>query len=189
MPLPKTDLQLDIVLSEAIAQSSKPLSILLHQNVSATAVKSVKLAPWELTEKLLPGEKVYTVVAIKTLSDVKGFMLILFTEDQAQKLATYLAGKFETKLVTGLSDLEKSALKEIANILSGAILSQISVSTNASAPVTIPDLSTDMVKAALDELCAEVATRTTRATACITDFNITPLNISATLIFVAESRD
>lgn len=174
------------LLNRSLIDSSKPLTKLLHHEVSLKTKRSEVLKPWEISEHFDKADEVFTVVAVRLLNEIKGFMLVLFREECALKLAEHLAGNYETKITSELSSLEKSALKEFANIVAGSVLTHVSHVTEANASVTIPDLSTDMIKATLDELSAEIALREDKAHAISHEFVVSPLDINGSFVFILD---
>ncbi len=174
------------LLNRALSESSESLTKLLKHEVHLKTKRSEILEPWEITEHFAQADEVFTVVAVKLINEIKGFMLIVFKEKCALKIAEHLTSKYETKINTDLSELEKSALKEVGNIVAGSVLTKVSRISEVSASVTIPDLSTDMIKATLDELSAEIALREDKAHAISNDFVITPLDINGSFVFILD---
>lgn len=112
-------------------------------------VPQVKLLTFsELAEIIGGAETLVAGILLNLTGDITGSMLFILESSDARRLVQQLmgCGGNEDKL---FSDLEKSALQEIGNIISGAYLSAISSLTKLTISVSVPSLAFDMAGAIL----------------------------------------
>ena len=88
---------------------------------------------------------VYLVVE----GDISGSIMFLLQEQSAHTLVAKLMGLPPQESGGGFTDMEKSALKEIGNIMTGAYLNSLSSLTNLTITESVPDLTIDMAGAIL----------------------------------------
>lgn len=89
--------------------------------------------------------------------DITGSIMFLLEEKAAEILISKLMG-MPPSGEPGFNDIEKSALKEIGNIITGAYLNSLSALTNMKIIPSIPDLCTDMAGAILSVPAIEFGT-------------------------------
>ncbi|MGN1314255.1 MAG: chemotaxis protein CheC [Lachnospiraceae bacterium] len=122
------------------------LATMLQSKVDMT-VPQVKLLKFSEVGTLLGGEEqVMAGVYLAITGDIKGSIMFLVKEDVALHLIKKMMGDMATDLY---GEMEKSALKEISNIITGAYLNALSSMTNLTIVPSIPDLCIDMAGAIL----------------------------------------
>lgn len=110
-------------------------------------VPEVRLLKFSEIGQLLGGEEqVMAGVYLAIEGDINGSIMFLVKEDVAMHLIRKLLGDMTSDT---MGDMEKSALKEISNIITGAYLNAMSSMTNLSIIPSIPDLCIDMAGAIL----------------------------------------
>ncbi len=110
-------------------------------------VPEVRLLKFSEIGQLLGGEEqVMAGVYLAIEGDINGSIMFLVKEDVAMHLIRKLLGDMTSDT---MGEMEKSALKEISNIITGAYLNAMSSMTNLSIVPSIPDLCIDMAGAIL----------------------------------------
>jgi chemotaxis protein CheC len=95
-----------------------------------------------------PGEVVSAVI-VKVEGDVQGRTLQVFEGTTAAKLVSYLLNMREPEFPAGFGDLERSAVKEIGNVIVGAYLNALAEFTGLSITISVPAFAIDMAAAIL----------------------------------------
>ncbi len=120
-----------------------------------------------------PEELVVTVY-LKISGEAKeksmhvGSFLLIFNEEEAINFANLVQNKKSSQL----KELDKDALKETGNILSGACLNAISQFLDFKLVESLPDISVDMLNSTLDALLAGMAHISKDSIVFKTDFSI-----------------
>ena len=174
------------LLHHSVTSSSVALSKLLKKDVELMATESYFAPLWEIADYFEPYDEIYTAVAMKLSESIKGVALMVLKEESAIKLAQTLTGALDNSSQNSLNELKISALKETANIIFGALLTKISEVSNVQLISSIPALTTDMLKASLDELCGEIAMESSHALAFSTSLDILPLDIEGKIILIID---
>lgn len=101
-------------------------------------------------------QEVETVVLLKFLGDTPGVMLLSFPSQSALKLASYLTQGHKKQLPV-LDELDRSALCETGNVLSGAVIASLSKFLDLNILQSVPDTATDMFGSIIDAVVVELA--------------------------------
>ena len=110
-------------------------------------VPQVKLLRFSEIGKILGGEEqVMAGVYLAMEGDITGSIMFLVKEDVAIHLVRKLMGDMASDV---MGEMEKSALKEISNIITGSYLNALSTMTNLKIYPSVPDLTIDMAGAIL----------------------------------------
>ncbi|MGN0289671.1 MAG: chemotaxis protein CheC [Lachnospiraceae bacterium] len=110
-------------------------------------VPQVRLIPFPEVGALLGGEEqVMAGTYLAITGDITGSIMFLVKEDVALHLIQKLMGGMAEDIY---GEMERSALKEISNIITGAYLNALSSMTNLKIIPSIPDLCIDMAGAIL----------------------------------------
>jgi chemotaxis protein CheC len=91
-------------------------------------------------------EQVMAGIYLAIEGDITGSIMFLVKEEVAIHLVKKIMGDMASDT---MGDMEKSALKEIANIITGAYLNALSAMTNLKIYPSVPDLTIDMAGAIL----------------------------------------
>lgn len=111
---------------------------------SITKVHDVVMSPNDST----------TAIYIPIMGDVTGDIFVLLPQHTAGMLADLMIGN-PVGSTTIISEFEKSALKELGNITTGVIVTEIANQLKLSMMLTVPNLATDMVGALIDQVLIE----------------------------------
>ena len=138
--------------------ASESLSKLINQDVEVKAL-AVRAVPIEKISELIGSpEDMVTTVIMEVTGEAVGNIMLIYPQQSAINVADFLA-KRELGTTTQLDGLDKSALKESGNIISGSFLSAISNYLKINMVESIPDIATDMLKATMDFALAKFAKR------------------------------
>jgi len=110
------------------------------------AVPSVDVLDYEQTANLFPDkEEVLSFVSLKVLGEATGALVFILKEKMALGLCDILMGQASGTTVN-LGDIERSALKEVVNIIGSSYLTALSEMTGIHALVTTPDYHQGAIK-------------------------------------------
>ncbi len=111
-------------------------------------VPQVKLLEFSDVGELMGGEEqLMAGIYLSVEGDIDGSILFLLRKESARKLIEMLMGTISEG--DDLSDMEKSALKEIGNIITASYLNSLATLTNLVIYPSVPALSIDMAGAIL----------------------------------------
>ncbi len=133
-------------------------SDVLGKMIGKTVIINVPTATFIPVEKMssIFGEKddALVILFFLILGDVKGNMVISFSESQATLISNYLLGTNDDRL--DLNEDKKSALKEVGNILASAYLTAMSNLAGFSLRPSVPYLAFDKVDAVVDPIIIDI---------------------------------
>jgi len=148
------------------------LSQLVGRSVSLSVPK-VAVVPFPQISDILGGpEAEVAALYMKVYGDTRGNILIVFPPDNLATLAGQMLGKPVSSLHSP-SELERSAMLELGNILSSAYLSAISQLLHISLIPSVPSLAVDMVGAVLEAPILEISRVADTALVLQTEFQDT----------------
>ena len=123
------------------------LATMLQTKVDMS-VPQVRLLKFPEVGAILGGEEqIVAGVYLAISGDITGSIMFLVKEEVAVHLINKLMGSETARDLQG--ELERSALKEVSNIIVGAYLNALSGMTNLRITPSIPDLCIDMAGAIL----------------------------------------
>ncbi len=159
------------------------LSQLINTKIDMNVPKVEMLTFAELAEIIGGAETLVAGILLNLEGDIEGTMLFILESSAARLFVQQLMG-----CVTGdegeFSDIEKSALQEIGNIISGAYLSAISGMTNLTINVSVPSLAFDMAGAILSVPAIEFGKLGDKALLIQSVFNDMNVDISGYFILI-----
>ena len=137
----------------AAGNAATALSKLIGQEVPVS-LPSVRLLQVEkVHEEVGPTNQLSTVALVRIKGDVTGLMLFSFAPDDARAAAD----RTNQEQTGGtFSDEKQTVLREMTNIVGGAVLNAIGTFLNLELMQSIPDTATDMLGALLDPFTAEL---------------------------------
>ncbi len=146
------DFQLDVlkeVGNIGAGNAATALSRLLDKPVDMRVPSVRILAFSEIAESLGGPEEVVIAIFMRVEGDAPGNMFFILTQSSASRLLHNFVGlKVSNQEV--FSEMEISALSEIANILVGSYLSSLADLTKLALSPTVPALAVDMAGAILN---------------------------------------
>ena len=139
------------VASIGAGNAATSLSNMLNGKIEMT-VPEVNIMPVDQIPEIMGGaENLIVAMLVEIEGDVEGGVLFALDTPAANRLIELLTGQ-EVKVEENLGDLEASALKEIANILTGSNLNAFSQMLDLTIKPDVPSLAYDMAGAIL-EVC------------------------------------
>nr|WP_310602593.1 chemotaxis protein CheC [Anaerosporobacter sp.] len=124
------------------------LSQLINAKVDMKVPKVDLLGFRELPDLVGGAENIVVGILLTLEGDIDGMMMFMLEEDSAHHLVDMLMG-MTTEEKREFTEMDKSALNEIGNIIAGAYLSSLSALTNMRIAASIPYMSIDMSGAIL----------------------------------------
>lgn len=132
-------------------------------------------------------EDVVVAVLLKLLGEASGFMLLVFPRKSALELADLLTRGYK-KEIKVLDEIDRSALQEVGNILSGASLTALSKFLDINIIQSVPDTATDMWEAIIDSILAEIGTASESILLFKVEFSIGEREIEGNLFFLFDPQ-
>lgn len=122
------------------------LASLLQSKVDMK-VPNVMMLDFKDVGNLLGGEEQELVAAyLGVEGDITGSILFLIQKETAMMMARKLLGDYCGE---DLGEMERSAVKEVSNIITGSYLNALATLTNLTIYPSVPDLAVDMAGAIL----------------------------------------
>ena len=126
------------------------LSVLLQNNLRME-MPVVKIMSFDEVPEMIGGaETVVSAVLTHFDGDVSGMILFVLELNEAKNLAGSMLNKTYDEGFTQFDHMDKSALKEVGNILMSSYLSSISTLTNLQVHTDPPAICVDMAGSVLD---------------------------------------
>lgn len=147
--------QLIEVVNIGAGNASTALSQLVGKKVSIEVPEAFIDKVENTFDFLGKSESIMTVVLLKILGDAPGIMLLIFPPESALALAGLLTKK-RKKDIKILDEMDRSALREVGNILSGASMNALSKFLNMNIIQSVPETATDMLGSVVDSILAEI---------------------------------
>jgi chemotaxis protein CheC len=133
------------------------LSQLTGQRIDLSVSKVCVLPTDAIADFLGGSDSNVASVCLPVYGDVTGLVLVFFPLDQINELTRMLLPNFTAVPgPDGLSDIEKSALRELGSILTGAYLSALFRFIHIQILHGVPELVMDMAQAILDSVLVEL---------------------------------
>lgn len=133
------------------------LSQLFNKKI-AMNVPDICFLPIEEVPKAVGGEdKLVLGLVVKILGDFPSVILLIFSRQDAKTLASFMTGKSYPDKGGVISEIERSALKEIGVILTNAYLGALSVFVKWGIVPRVPELIEDMAGAMVDYILIELS--------------------------------
>lgn len=179
--------KLQEVNKQAALNASRALSKLIDRpvsvHISKPQVKKVEeLAP------IIGSEEIVTGIYLPVTGDIKGAALLIFPEQTAFTLCDLLV-KREPGTTRRLSGLDKSALKEVGNILSGNYLAVFSNILQVKTIEHIPSLSFDMFGAIVSQIITNFAQKVEKALVIEIEFLFKPVALKGYFLLLFELKE
>jgi len=149
--------------------------------ISVPEVKAIPLK--KIVELTGPPENLVAAIYMKLMGDSRGTALLIFPRKSAFTLVDILMNRpaGQTKF---LKEIDRSALKEVGNILVGAFLTALMEFLNISLIPSVPLIAYDMVGAILEDLAIEFGEDADQLFCIQTEFIDPSLNMGGNFILV-----
>lgn len=138
-----------------VGNAATALSQLLNKKININ-VPEVILVPIENVPKVVGEDKIVVGLVVRILGDIRSVILLIFSHKDALTLASLMTN---TKPYNGevITELERSALKEIGVILANAYAGALSVFVKLRLVPGVPELIEDMAEAMVDYILIELS--------------------------------
>ncbi len=168
-----TDIQKDALKeigNVCAGNAATALSQLLNKKISIT-VPDVFLLPVEDVPSVVGGPQTPVAsLVLRVLGDLPSTIIFIFSQKDALSLASLITHR-QTCENSIIGDLERSALKEIGIILSGAYLGALSSFIGMGLVPAVPELINDMAGAIVDYVLIELSCRYKSALLIVSEFH------------------
>jgi len=176
--------KLQEVNGQAAVNASEALSKLIDRQVeveiSKTEVKKVEdLSPLIGPEEMVAG------IYLPVTGDINGAALLIFPKETAFVLSDLLV-KREPGTTHKLTELDKSALKEVGNIISGNYLTVLANVLQIKIIEHIPNFSFDMFGAIVSQIITDFAQKTEKALVIEIEFTFKPETFKGYFLLLFE---
>ncbi len=131
------------------------LSQLLNKKIEID-IPEIFFVPVENSPSLVGKDKLVVGLVVKVLGDLPSVILFVFPQKDAFSLASLLTNKKPTNGGV-ITELERSALKEIGIILANAYLQALTAFIRWGLVPTVPEIIEDMATALIDYILIELS--------------------------------
>lgn len=161
------------------------LSQLLNRKVNID-VPDIYFLPIEEVPKIVGEDRVVVGLVVKILGDFPSVILFVFSHRDALDLASLMTGK---KSSNGgvITELERSALKEIGIILANAYLGALSLFLRWGLVPRVPEVIEDMAEALIDYILIELSNVSQYALLIKSELKEATANISGHFFLIPNS--
>jgi chemotaxis protein CheC len=141
----------------------------------------------EVVELVGPPESLAAVVYMDLMGDTRGRSLLIFSRQSMFNLVNILMKRpaGQTKF---LKEIDCSAIKEVANILSGAFLTTLADFLNIALIPSVPLMAYDMIGAILEALAIEFGKDADYIFCIHTEFADPSLDIEGNFILIFDRK-
>lgn len=162
------------------------LSQLLNKRVSIT-VPEVFFVPLEDVPKIVGEDRLVVGLVIRILGDIPSFILLIFSQRDAFSLASLVTNK---KSSNGgvITEMERSALKEVGSILTNAYLGALSAFIRWGLVPTVPEIIEDMAEAMVDFILIELSNVSKYALLIQSNFTETATQLTGHFFLIPNSK-
>ncbi|PRX33652.1 chemotaxis protein CheC [Orenia metallireducens] len=137
------------VASIGAGNAATSLSEMLNDKIQMKVPK-VSILPIDLVPEIMGGaDNLIAAILVRIMGDINGGVLFTLGNNSANKLISLLIGE-EVNIEDNIGELEESALKEVANILTGSNLNAFSQMLDIKIMPDVPALAHDMAGAILE---------------------------------------
>jgi len=143
------------MINEAAANASRSLQRLTNNQVEV-GVTRLEVGDIDRVLPELEAEAMVAGVCLQITGDIRGWALLIFPVELANEMCDRLL-KREVGTTSRLSELDKSALKEVGNILCGSFLTGLSNRLKIKIVESPPEFCLDMFGAVVDGVLGQVA--------------------------------
>lgn len=133
---------------------NQAMANLTHQPVQLSLQEGGLISIKEVHQLVAGSEQASTAIYIPIMGEVTGDIFLFMPQLAAQATADLMIGN-PVGTTTMITDFESSALKEMGNITTGVIVTEIANLLKISMMLTVPNLATDMIGALIDQVLIE----------------------------------
>ena len=164
------------------------LTNLLHKEISLEVGKCVILPIIEVHDDILNQTETYVMaVYIPIIGDVTGDVFTILPVQSANTVADLMIGN-PLGTTNYIGEFETSALKEMGNIATGVIVTEIANMLSISMMLTIPNLANDMAGALIDQVLIEYGANSNDLLAIEFPFKVKDLDINGNFLMLFDQH-
>lgn len=141
----------------------------------------------EVPQKVGGIDKLVVGLIIKVLGDFPSIILLIFSHQDAKSLAALLTGK-QFSSASVISEIERSALKEIGVIIANAYLGALSVFVKWGLVPRVPELIEDMAGAMVDFILIELSNVSKYALLIKSEFQETSTKVTGNFFLIPNPQ-
>ena len=167
---------------QAAASASAALSSLCGQDVEVHIARADVLKVSELSPTMSP-EAVVAGIYLPVTGAIEGAVLLIIPQDAAFMLCDMLV-KRSPGTTRQLTELDKSALKEVGNIVSGNYLAVLSNALDIKVIEHVPNFTFDMFGAIVSQVITDFARDAEAAMVVEVEFRFKPAALKAYLLLL-----
>ena len=179
--------KLQEVNKQAALNTSRALSKLIGRPVVVEISRPV-LKKVEEVSPIINPEEIVAAIYLPVTGAIKGASLLIFPKETAFALSDLLV-KREPGTTRKLTDLDKSALKEVGNILSGSYLSVLSNMLQIKIIEHMPQFSFDMFGAVTSQVISEFAQKAEEALVVEIEFTFKPIRLKGYFLLLFRQEE
>jgi len=131
-----------------------------------------------------PGD-LTTTVLLTMEGEAPGIMLLMFPPESALNLAGFLT-KNHKKDIKVLDEMDRSALREVGNILTGNSITALAKFLGINIIQSVPEVVTDMLGSIINSIMAEIGMASDLVLVFKIDFSIEEKKINGRLFFIFD---
>jgi chemotaxis protein CheC len=177
--------QLLEVVTVGAGNASSALSQMMEKRVNIEVPDAIVDDLENISSYIGDPDELITTILLKMSGEAPGFMLLMLPPQSALKLAGYLTKNYK-KDVKILDEMDRSALREIGNIVTGNSITALSKFLNISIVQSIPEVVTDMMGSIVDSIVSEVGEETESVLVFRVNFSVEDHEIDGKLFFIFD---
>jgi len=179
------------VLTEMVKKASKKASLALlklsSEKVSVEFAKA-KIGKIQKIFSHMDPELMVAGVYLPITGDIKGASILVFPKKIAYDLCDELNGR-KMGTTRQLSELDKSTLKEVGNILCGSLLTVFSNTLKIKIIENVPEFSFDMLGAVVDQIVAQFVQKAEDVILVEIRFGFEHVKIKGHILLIFETKE
>lgn len=162
------------------------LSQLMERKINIVVPRTIFLPIEEVPREVGGADNLVTGLVLRVFGDMPSTIVFIFSPRDALILASFLTGKpiSEGSVIT---DLERSALKEIGLIIANAYLGALGSFVGMGLVPTVPELILDMAGAVLDYILIELSCKSEFALLVESEFREPRASITGHFFMIPNS--
>jgi len=167
--------------------ASTALSQMLDKLVDIE-VPEMQMVPFDRVPMAMGNvDQIVTIIFQEIVGDAPGTIMILLNPKDATNLAA-LATHRKDKHFDILDEVDRHALRNIGNIISGASLNALSKFLDLNLLQSVPDAATDMLGAIVNTIVAEFSETSEDVLMLDVEFSVEDLEIEGRIFFVFNPK-
>ncbi|MCB1220414.1 MAG: chemotaxis protein CheC [Planctomycetales bacterium] len=167
-----------------MGNAATSLSQLINTRVDIT-VPFVKVVPDVEISRLLGGEEVEVCASyVQVVGDIRGHLVMIFRTSDAQMLLNQMAPSAD--MTIGESEMARSALQELGNILASSFLRSLADMTSLLMHSTVPAVAQDFAGSIVSYVVSNMYELSEKIMIVDTHFEVGGDHIDGQCVFIPE---